>query len=94
VYRKIHTVRNTILMLIDAFNLCFGKDYCSDVYDKDNPSHSYEHISSSTGLDATILDDFVESTMHRSENVDDISNLKKVLTAISDSKSLILGHIL
>jgi UDP-N-acetylglucosamine 2-epimerase (non-hydrolysing) len=83
VYGEIHTVGNTV---IDAINLCFGKDFCDDASDKGNTCHSNSDIFSSTGIDASVLDDFVLITMHRSENVDDLSNLKKVLTAISDSK--------
>lgn len=83
VYGEIHTVGNTV---IDAINLCFASDFCGDASDNDNACHSNNDIFSSTGIDASILDDFVLITMHRSENVDDLSNLKKVLTAISDSK--------
>lgn len=81
VYGKIHTVGNTV---IDAIGLCLREEP-----DKD---HNYLHYSnfsnifSTHSIDPAISDDFVLVTIHRSENVDDVNNLKNVLIALTDSK--------
>lgn len=81
VYGEIHTVGNTV---IDAINLCLGNEYDSNHYyfQSSNPNTMF----SAHTIDPSIADDFILVTMHRSENVDDIYKLKKVLIALTDSK--------
>ena len=75
VHGDIHTVGNTI---IDAINLCLAKQ------STDRNSHA-NGMSESLRIDRP-EDDFILVTMHRSENVDDLNNLKQVLMALTDSK--------
>ena len=77
VHGEVHTVGNTV---IDAINLCLGKE------NRDDDMIEKENILPLLGISPAILSDFVLVTMHRAENVDHIDNLKQVLTAISDSK--------
>ena len=77
VYGEIHTVGNTVM---DAINLCLGK------VSRDDNGIVELNAFPSMGIDPAIVDDFVLVTMHRAENVDNLDNLKKVLTALSDSK--------
>lgn len=81
VYGEIHTVGNTV---IDAINLCLENEY-------DSNSHYFQSSNSNNiftahAIDPSTAHDFVLVTMHRSENVDDINNLKNVLIALTDSK--------
>jgi len=78
VHGEIHTVGNTV---IDAINLSLGKestDSNSNINTHDNGELE------SLGIDQQ-EDDFILVTMHRSENVDDINILRRVLMALSDS---------
>jgi UDP-N-acetylglucosamine 2-epimerase (non-hydrolysing) len=85
VYGEVHTVGNTI---IDAINLCLDIDKPrhdnNELYSAqpNNQDESAKHLE--TGFD--MASDFVLVTMHRSENVDDLNNLKQILMALSDSK--------
>jgi UDP-N-acetylglucosamine 2-epimerase (non-hydrolysing) len=82
VYGEIHTVGNTV---IDAINLCLDNEayHVTRVHDKDERSGGDQLLS--LGVDSETSSDFVLVTMHRSENVDDLSNLKQVLMALSES---------
>jgi UDP-N-acetylglucosamine 2-epimerase (non-hydrolysing) len=77
VYGEVHTVGNTV---IDAINICLGKE------SRDANLIEKQHVLASMRINTEIADDFVLVTMHRSENVDNLDNLKQVLTALSDSK--------
>ena len=83
VYGQVHTVGNTV---IDAVNLRLGDENMTDI------DHNYDDDIlrktefASRAIDADTPKDFILVTMHRSENVDDINNLKQVLMALSDSK--------
>jgi UDP-N-acetylglucosamine 2-epimerase (non-hydrolysing) len=78
VYGEIYTVGNTI---IDAINLRLGKGYLAD----EDPN-SLNKLFSSLKIDPSIAYNYILVTMHRSENVDNVSTLKQVLTALSDTK--------
>jgi UDP-N-acetylglucosamine 2-epimerase (non-hydrolysing) len=79
VHGEIHTVGNTV---IDAINLCLGRER----HGNDGHSYNDKKIFTSLGVDPRVVDNFILVTMHRSENIDDLNNLKQVLMALSDSK--------
>lgn len=76
VYGKIHTVGNTI---IDAINLCLSKQFHHDHMTGDKSILAL-------GVNPGASDNFILITMHRAENVDNLGNLKQILTALSESK--------
>ncbi len=76
VYGEVYTVGNTI---IDAINLCLGKE-----------TDAYKVSKEESGINPTAASDFILVTIHRAENVDHPDNLKQVLSALSDSK---LGYV-
>jgi UDP-N-acetylglucosamine 2-epimerase (non-hydrolysing) len=82
VYGEIHTVGNTV---IDAINLCLDNErhHLTEGRYNDKPGESDQPVS--LGVDPQTSGDFVLVTMHRSENVDDLNNLKQVLMALSES---------
>jgi len=72
VHGQIYTVGYTV---IDAINLCFARE-----------KHNLNSVTSTDShRDGKQRDDFVLVTMHRSENVDDIAILKKVLVTLTES---------
>ena len=75
VHGTIYTVGNTV---IDAINLCFDKLKTDD--NNKNDSNSFKSQEVYQGRD-----DFVLVTIHRAENVDDVSILRQILMALSDS---------
>jgi UDP-N-acetylglucosamine 2-epimerase (non-hydrolysing) len=75
VHGTIYTVGNTV---IDAINLCFDKLKTDD--NNKNDSNSFKSHGVYEGRD-----DFVLVTIHRAENVDDVSILRQILMALSDS---------
>lgn len=77
VYGEVHTVGNTV---IDAINLCLSKELHDDEVIEE------ESMLSLMTIDPAVATNFVLVTMHRAENVDNIGNLKQILTALSDSK--------
>jgi UDP-N-acetylglucosamine 2-epimerase len=77
VHGEVHTVGNTV---IDAINLCIGKE------SRDDDIIEKENVHPLMSINPAIVSDFVLVTMHRAENVDHIDNLKQVLTALSVSK--------
>jgi UDP-N-acetylglucosamine 2-epimerase (non-hydrolysing) len=78
VHGDIHTVGNTV---IDAINLCLA-----NVGADTNKNTKTNGILESLGIDQKEgNDNFILVTMHRSENVDDIDILRKVIMVLSDS---------
>src|SRR5437867_5910897 len=76
VHGEIYTVGNTV---IHAISLCLAKQNADT-----NNSTKRNGILESLGINHQ-EDDFILVTMHRSENVDEMTILKEVLTALSDS---------
>jgi len=79
VHGEIHTVGNTV---IDAINLCLAKGNGNN--NNNNNNNNATGIVRSLGIDKQ-QDDFVLVTLHRSENVDQVEILKRVLMALTDS---------
>ena len=75
VHGKIYTVGNPV---IDAIKLCLakGKPYNNDPQDSNISISEIDQYK----------DDYILVTMHRSENVDQMSILNEVLAALSESK--------
>jgi UDP-N-acetylglucosamine 2-epimerase (non-hydrolysing) len=72
---EIYTVGNTA---IDAINLCLTNE---KIKNNNNTGNEMPDLS---GIDQQ-KDDFILVTMHRSENVDDMTILKEILVALSES---------
>ena len=76
VYGEVHTVGNTV---IDAINLCLSK------INPDNDIIEIKNMLSLMKIDPVTASDFILVTMHRGENVDNLGNLKQILTALTES---------